>query len=573
MWLVAVLVCFGWMISLCLHEFGHAITAYWGGDTSVKQKGYLTLNPFKYTHPGLSLLAPLLFLLLGGFALPGGAVYIDSSKLRNRFWNSAVSAAGCIAELLLILILTAIFHATWNQNAYLPLFSSLAYVIFLNIYVIFINLIPIPGLDGYGIMEPWIPKRIHQRLTKFSSYGFWILVALLWFYPPFGLALRSLSDSVIELLQIPSFLVDTGATLFRSHAQYIVLGLIAILWLFRDKRKDLYRRGIKLVSDRKYEKAIEAFDKAINKEPAYYRAWFMRGYSLSCLQRYDEALQNYDKALDITPDSDEVWFYKGVLFRDINQVDEELRCYDKVLQIQPEHVEALCHRAHLYLNQNNYDLALADLETAISLNSEYAEAWHYRGDALSKLERSQEAIAAYQNVMRLQPRSGVWQNLISLLEKTQQYDAALAVYNQKLRFHPDDATVFNYRGLTLEKLGQQEQANISFKQALKISEKTLKRHPQDIGAYFEKGLALRCLHNYIDAISALKQVVAIDPSRSYAWYNIACCYALQNNSELAIENLCTSINLEETHLIMAKTDSDFDNIRETDLFQSLFKQD
>ncbi len=96
MWLVAVFVCLGWVLSLCLHEFGHAITAYWGGDTSVKDKGYLTLNPFKYTDPGLSLFMPLLFLLLGGFALPGGAVYIDNSKLRNRWWNSAVSAAGSV---------------------------------------------------------------------------------------------------------------------------------------------------------------------------------------------------------------------------------------------------------------------------------------------------------------------------------------------------------------------------------------------------------------------------------------------------------------------------------------------
>ena len=359
MWLVAILVCLGWMMSLCLHEFGHAITAYWGGDTSVKDKGYLTLNPLKYTDPGLSLLAPLLFLMLGGFALPGGAVYIDNSKLRNRFWNSA----GCIAEFLLILVLSVIFHATWNQGSYLPLFSSLAYVIFLNIYVIFINLLPIPGLDGYGIIEPWIPRSINQKLEKFSSYGFWILIALLWFYPPFGLALHSLSDSVLALLKIPTFLVDTGASLFRSRAQYIVLGLVAILWLFRDKRKDLYRHGATLVSEGKYEKAIATFDKAIEKEPSYYRAHFLRGYSLYCLKRYDQAFENYDKALDIKPDSDEVWFYKG----------------------------------------------------------------------------------AYQHAMRLLPRSNAWQNLVNLLEKAEQYDTILAVYNQKLRFHPEDATVFNRR--------------------------------------------------------------------------------------------------------------------------------
>ncbi|HEY9616580.1 MAG TPA: hypothetical protein V6C64_07060, partial [Microcoleaceae cyanobacterium] len=82
------LFCLGWIISICVHEFGHAIVAYWGGDTSVKDKGYLTLNPIKYAHPVLSLLLPLVFLLLGGIPLPGAAVYIDSRQLRGRGWQS-----------------------------------------------------------------------------------------------------------------------------------------------------------------------------------------------------------------------------------------------------------------------------------------------------------------------------------------------------------------------------------------------------------------------------------------------------------------------------------------------------
>src|SRR5689334_2297001 len=106
MWLVVLFICFGWMLSLCLHEFGHAIVAYWGGDTSVKDKGYLTLNPLKYTDPNLSLLMPMLFLLIGGIALPGGAVYINHNRLRNRFWQSAVSAAGPIADIILACLLS-----------------------------------------------------------------------------------------------------------------------------------------------------------------------------------------------------------------------------------------------------------------------------------------------------------------------------------------------------------------------------------------------------------------------------------------------------------------------------------
>ncbi|HNO92822.1 MAG TPA: Clp protease N-terminal domain-containing protein, partial [Anaerolineales bacterium] len=61
----------GWIISVALHEFGHAITAFWGGDESVEDKGYLTLNPLKYSNPVLSVIIPVMMLLLGGIGFPG----------------------------------------------------------------------------------------------------------------------------------------------------------------------------------------------------------------------------------------------------------------------------------------------------------------------------------------------------------------------------------------------------------------------------------------------------------------------------------------------------------------------
>src|SRR5574342_312394 len=95
----------GWIFSLCLHEFSHALVAYLGGDYTVRDKGYLTFNPLKYTHPVYSLLMPLLFLLMGGIGLPGGAVYIETWRLRSPNWRTAVSLAGPSSNLLLALIL------------------------------------------------------------------------------------------------------------------------------------------------------------------------------------------------------------------------------------------------------------------------------------------------------------------------------------------------------------------------------------------------------------------------------------------------------------------------------------
>ncbi len=70
----------GWVVSVCLHEFAHAIVAYVGGDKSVASSGYLTLDPLKYAHPLLSVVIPAVFIALGGFALPGGAVLINTRR-------------------------------------------------------------------------------------------------------------------------------------------------------------------------------------------------------------------------------------------------------------------------------------------------------------------------------------------------------------------------------------------------------------------------------------------------------------------------------------------------------------
>src|SRR5512139_1174738 len=100
-----IIVIVGWIFSLCLHEFSHAVVAYYGGDTSVREKGYLTFNPLKYTHPVYSILLPMIFLLLGGIGLPGGAVYIETWRLRSKRWESAVSLAGPTANMLMAVVL------------------------------------------------------------------------------------------------------------------------------------------------------------------------------------------------------------------------------------------------------------------------------------------------------------------------------------------------------------------------------------------------------------------------------------------------------------------------------------
>ena len=70
-------------------------------------KGYLTLDPRKYTDPVFSLVLPLLILAIGGIPLPGGAVWINHHALRNKRVESMVSLAGPFFNLLLGVLLIA----------------------------------------------------------------------------------------------------------------------------------------------------------------------------------------------------------------------------------------------------------------------------------------------------------------------------------------------------------------------------------------------------------------------------------------------------------------------------------
>jgi Zn-dependent protease len=173
-----------WIFSVCLHEFGHAIVAYHGGDTSVREKGYLTFNPLKYTHPVYSLLMPVLFMMLGGIGLPGGAVYIERDRLRSREWETAVSLAGPAMNVLWVLVLCLPFWMHWiPAESRSVLAISLAFLIRLEISAVLFNLLPVPPLDGFQAISPWLPEETRSRMMAQSNLFFWGLILVMWNVP------------------------------------------------------------------------------------------------------------------------------------------------------------------------------------------------------------------------------------------------------------------------------------------------------------------------------------------------------------------------------------------------------
>jgi Zn-dependent protease len=207
----------GWLISLCLHEYGHAYLAWRSGDRGVADKGYLTLNPLKYASLGLSIVLPFLFVLLGGIGLPGGAVWIDRGLIRGRWRHSLISAAGPAMNLIFAVGLAIAVAQTWNEE-HAVFWSALAYLAFLQVTATILNLIPLPGLDGFGIWEPFLPRPFVASVARYGGYAFLGLILLLWI-PALNRGFFDIIYHVTDALGINQNLISYGLGLFRFWQQ------------------------------------------------------------------------------------------------------------------------------------------------------------------------------------------------------------------------------------------------------------------------------------------------------------------------------------------------------------------
>ena len=205
-----------WVFSVCLHEFGHAVVAYRGGDYTVRDKGYLTLNPIHYTHPVLSLLMPVIFMMLGGIGLPGGAVYIERHLLRSKGWETAVSLAGPAMNLLIVLLISLLFHTGVVQNDPESLKSiSLGFLLQLQVCAILLNLLPVPPLDGFQAVAPWLPLHVRERFYGWANQGLWIVFLALWFIQPLNHAFWDLVFTLSSILGVDPYVGYSGWQTYR----------------------------------------------------------------------------------------------------------------------------------------------------------------------------------------------------------------------------------------------------------------------------------------------------------------------------------------------------------------------
>ena len=176
------------ILSISVHEFGHALVATKLGDPLPKAQGRLTLSPISHADPIGTLLLPAIMLFAGGGGMGlfgwGRPVQTNPSSYTRRFSQATghlmVSLAGPMMNLLMALVVSAglligIRLGMVSGSGFLSVFRHL---IALNLLLMCFNLLPIPPLDGGAVLSLLLPRSQQYIIDFLSRWGFLILLGL-----------------------------------------------------------------------------------------------------------------------------------------------------------------------------------------------------------------------------------------------------------------------------------------------------------------------------------------------------------------------------------------------------------
>jgi tetratricopeptide (TPR) repeat protein len=326
----------------------------------------------------------------------------------------------------------------------------------------------------------------------------------------------------------------------------------------------LLELGNLLYSGKEYEAAIASYNQSLIFKPDDHLAWCFRGNALEDLGRLEEAIASYDQALKIKPNDHYAWYFRGIALLNLGRMEEAVSSYDQAVKIKPDDHQAWSNRGNALKNLGRIEEAIFSYDQAVKIKPDYHDSWYNRGNALSDLGRIEEAISSYDQAVKIKPDDHqAWNNWGNALKNLGRIEEAISSYYQAVKIKPDYHQAWYNRGVALSDLGRIEEAISSYDQAVKIK-------PDYHEAWNNRGVALSDLGRIEEAISSYDQALKIKPDSPNAFYNKACCYALQGNVDQAMENLQQAMNLyPEKYREMAKTDSDFDSIREDKRFQAL----
>jgi len=244
----------------------------------------------------------------------------------------------------------------------------------------------------------------------------------------------------------------------------------------------------------------------------------------------------------------------------LEQVVAEIEALPPSLSIE---VLRVLGNAYYYMEQ--YQDAKNIFNQLLKLNPDDVAILFNRGNAYANLGEYKEALADFNRYLELKPDNpAALSNRGGVYKKLEMYKEALADFNRSLKIKPDDAIALTNRGGVNVDLEKYAEALVDLNRALELT-------PDKYIAVHNRGILYIKLGEYNKALDDLNRSLELRPDEPDTFYNLACLYSLWKKTEDAIAYLEKAIIKDRKYREMAKTDKDFDNIRDDPRFKILIE--
>jgi Zn-dependent protease len=180
------------IISIALHEFGHAFMASRLGDDTPERQGRVTLNPIAHIDPIGTLLLPVLGGIMaaagstvGGFGW-GKPVQWQPHRIRRGINMSTAKILVAIAGPLMNALLACVVALAHGLLVHFKVLSQLSeinailyYTVATNFVLMFFNLLPLPPLDGGHVAEQFVGYKHREKFYEVAKYAPFVILGIM----------------------------------------------------------------------------------------------------------------------------------------------------------------------------------------------------------------------------------------------------------------------------------------------------------------------------------------------------------------------------------------------------------
>lgn len=366
----------------------------------------------------------------------------------------------------------------------------------------------------------------------------------------------------------------------------------------QNKADALTKHGIGLASIGKHTEALVKYDDALKIDSEYAEALINKGVSYHRLNKLTESMNCFDKVLSKDKKNVLALYNKAVVLMERNDHKTSLDLYTQVLEIEPKFVKALVNKGILLAQDGEYPEAILCFDEAIKIEPFYANAFVNKGNTLQQMGDVKSALLNFKKALEIEPNQiqalfnmGITHyftgnyilaiicynaalqlkpnNIPVLLNKGavlldyKKEKEALETYEEILKIDPENPNALTRKGIILLQKGQTTEGNKLFDDALKLDPNNHLALLNKGIFYSNSGYPQKAIDEYYDKI--LKD----NPKDANAIYDKACAKSLLKEEKDAIDLLKQAIQFEPKCKQSAKTDKDFENIRNNEEFIKL----